>query len=123
MLFHSQELQVIVIFKRRFYLLFLCFYVIFIKLLCNFLIFFEKSIALTLKLLYNQFVFDFRDGFAQLAQSVEHVTVNHRVVGSSPTLSAILCWPVGEVVQHTCLSRMHSWVQIPYGSPNMLKSE
>ena len=26
-------------------------------------------------------------------------------------------WPVGEVVQHTCLSRMHSWVQIPYGSP------
>ena len=94
MLFHSQELQVIVIFKRRFYLLFLCFYVIFIKLLCNFLIFFEKSIALTLKLLYNQFVFDFRDGFAQLAQSVEHVTVNHRVVGSSPTLSAIIVGPL-----------------------------
>ena len=60
---------------------------------------------------------------AQLAQSVEHMTVNHRVAGPSPALGAILFWPVGEVVQHTCLSRMHSWVQIPYGSPIRILEE
>ena len=35
--------------------------------------------------------------FSAIAQSVERMTVNHDVVGSSPTWGAML-WPVGQVV-------------------------
>ena len=36
--------------------------------------------------------------YSSLAQSVEHMTVNHRVVGSSPTGGANV-WPLGQVVK------------------------
>ena len=35
--------------------------------------------------------------YSSLAQSVEHLTVNQRVVGSSPTRGAL--WPVGQAVK------------------------
>ena len=53
---------------------------------------------------------------AELADALDLGSSGAICAGSSPVTCTIL-WPVGEAVEHTCLSRMHSWVQIPYGSP------
>lgn len=36
----------------------------------------------------TSYIFKIKNTYARLAQSVEHVAVNHGVVGSSPTASA-----------------------------------
>ena len=36
-------------------------------------------------------------------------------------MKVVLRGPVGEAVEHTCLSRMHTRVRIPYGSPFIKK--